>query len=157
MQREIKIPQERPNPNKIDKEKEKKKKLGNKNYEIMKVLNGSEEEKEKESERKYLPRIDANIEEKTTTIVVSLWWKKSYKAVTNWMRKHMEAYSITHNGFIVRFIDDDERKGYKVEPCSDRIKGEKINWVNYKITQIVVPEKIIELVSWKIKEILEYE
>lgn len=154
MQREIKIPRERPDL--TETEEKKKEELESTKFKIMKVLNGSEKEKEKESERKYLPRIDANIEEKTTTIVVSLWWKKSYKAVTNWMRKHMEAYSITHNGFIVRFIDD-ERKGYKVEPCSDRIKGEKINWVNYKITQIVVPEKIIELVSWKIKEILEYE
>lgn len=69
---------------------------------------------------------------KLPDITVSLSWKRNLKLVTNWMRKHMEAYPETVNGFFVRFIDD-ESEWYLVLPCDDNEKWEKINWVNYKI------------------------
>lgn len=69
--------------------------------------------------------------------VVSLSWKKNYKAVTNWMRKHMEAYPETSEGFLVKFIDDEENEWYKVELCDENERGEEINWKNYKILKCV--------------------
>ena len=65
--------------------------------------------------------------------VVSLYWKKNFKAVTNWMRKHMGTYPETCKGFLVRFIDDKWSAWYRVELCNGDEEGEKINGVNYKI------------------------
>ena len=64
---------------------------------------------------------------------VSLSWEQNFKLVTNWMRKHMAAYPELRSWFFVKFIDGDENVWYKVEPCGENEKGEKINWVNYKI------------------------
>lgn len=65
--------------------------------------------------------------------VVSLSWRKNFKAVTNWMRKHMGTYPETREGFLVRFIDDKGIDWYRVERCSRGEKWEEIDGVDYKI------------------------
>lgn len=87
---------------------------------------------------------------KLPDITVSLSWKKNLKLVTNWMRKHMEAYPETFDGFFVRFIDDDQAEWYLVLPCDDNEKWERINWVNYEILPY-----IFESDSWKINGMTE--
>ena len=129
MERNITIPEERPNPNKIEKKKAK-----DTDFEIMKILKyNPEDEDQEKSDREYRPDININKRE-PAPIVVSLSWDKNLKSVTNWMRKHMLSFPETRNGFLVRFMDNKENKWYKVEPCNDREKWEKINWINYKIS-----------------------
>lgn len=75
-----------------------------------------------------------NIEEMSKKIIVSLSWKKNFKAVVSWMRKHMQAFPETHNGFDVEFIDDEKGRWYKVKLCANGEKvDERINGVSYKI------------------------
>ena len=74
---------------------------------------------------------------KLPDITVSLSWKRNLKLVTNWMRKHMEAYPETVDGFFVKFIDDNQATWYLVLPCDDNEKWEMINWVNYEILPYV--------------------
>lgn len=91
---------------------------------------------EKNSGGEGTPDIMVNVK-KLPDITVSLSWKRNLKLVTNWMRKHMEAYPETFHGFFVRFIDDDQAKWYLVLPCDDNEKWERINWVNYEILPYV--------------------
>ena len=95
----------------------------------------AEEEDKKNLEPKF--RVDVKIEDKP---LVLLSWKKNYKAVTNWMRKHMEAYPETSEGFLVKFVDDEKNEWYKVKLCNENESGEEINWKKYKILQCVFGE-----------------
>jgi len=64
--------------------------------------------------------------------IVFLSWNKNFKAVTNWMRRHMDAYPETQDGFLVKFIDN-RYAWYKVEKCGENEWGEIIGGKNYKI------------------------
>jgi hypothetical protein len=67
MERNITIPEERPNPNKIE-----KKKTNDTDFEIVKILELNPEDKDQEkSDRKYRPDININKRE-PAPIVVSL-------------------------------------------------------------------------------------
>lgn len=134
MKKNVAIPKEFPNPNsRPDKWRKQVFKI-----EMMKILNGkSEENEDKWTEPNYLYKKNFK-EMKSAAVVVSLSGEKNYKAVTNWMRKHMETYPETRDGFFVRFVDMlNDNKWYKVEVCGENEKGEKINWINYKITPYI--------------------
>lgn len=91
-------------------------------------------------------------------VIVSLSWKKNYKSVTNWMRKHMEAYPETVGGFFVEFIDWG-REWYVVLPCKPYEKWEEIGWVNYKILPYVFEfdsEKLSEFTDSVRREMFEF-
>jgi hypothetical protein len=67
MERNITIPEERPNPNKIE-----KKKTRDTDFEIIKILKLKPEDKDQEKfDRKYRPKIEMNKRE-LAPIVVSL-------------------------------------------------------------------------------------
>ena len=152
MDRKIVIPEEFPDIKSKPKEIEKKKDW---EFELVKLLtNEPEDEKGEKKELNYMPKINFN-EKESSIIILSLSWKKNFKAVTNWMRKHMETYPETHDGFFVKFIDtDNDNKWYKVEVCGEDEKGEKINWINYKILPYIfdVTDDIVKDTGKKIIE-----
>jgi hypothetical protein len=49
--------------------------------------------------------------------IVRLSWERNIKTVTNWMRKHMEAYPETEWWFLVLF-DTDPESWFYVDICS---------------------------------------
>ena len=86
----------------------------------------------KNGKENYKIKIKTNEKEKKE-ITVFLSWERNEKSVINWMRKHMETYPETRNGFLIRFIDDNGFKWYEVIPCDKNEEWEKIGWRNYKI------------------------
>ena len=67
--------------------------------------------------------------------IVRLSWEKNIKILTNWMRKHMEAYPETEWWFLALF-DITPKSWFYVYACSiweDRDSDIKINGINYKI------------------------
>lgn len=137
MKRKIVIPEEYPaiksKPEKVDGKTDP-------GFELMKSFTKEskwEKDKNKKNKSHYKPKI--NFKEKESPIIIlSLSGKRNFKAVTNWMRKHMETYPETHDGFFVKFIDtDNDNKWYKVEICGEDEKGEKINWINYRISPYI--------------------
>jgi len=75
--------------------------------------------------------VAVNIKKKKPTLLLS--WKKNFKAVTNRMRKYMEVYPETCNGFFVQFVEDSNNEWYDVRLCNSDEEGEEFNWIKYKV------------------------
>ncbi len=95
----------------------------------------------KKDENNFVPKLRYAVKMVGDKPVVWLSWKKNYKAVTNWIRKHMGAYPETIKGFLVKFMDD-KRDGYQVIPSGKNKKWEKINWVTYEILPYTFEENL---------------
>lgn len=158
MERKIAVPEEFPNP--------KSKPNGWKtegDFKIKLMESFREEPKDREAKKDNSSHsLKINLKEEinlreigAVPIVVSLSGKPNLKAVINWMRKHMETYTETHDGFFVKFIDaDNDNRGYKVEVCGKDENGEKINWKNYKISPYIF-DKIDNIEKDSAKELIK--
>ena len=58
----------------------------------------------KNTEKEISEALSKNGEENYKAALASV--QEDVKSVINWMRKHMETYPETRNGFLIRFIDD---------------------------------------------------
>ena len=97
---------------------------------------------------------DKNEKEKEKKIVVNLSWDKSIKTVTNWMRKHMEAYPETMNWFLVCFWSS--KPCYKVEESDQWWKDcVKINGINYNIISYGSYEDYIVKIKKELWDVLQ--
>lgn len=120
-------PEEIPNRKEKAKEENDRKKIEIKGTEddIMNILSENEE-------KIFTPKVLVKELEKYP--IVSLQWERNFKNTINWMRKHMETYEETHEGFLVEFIDEKQNNWYEVVPCSEGENGdEKIGWKSYKL------------------------
>lgn len=99
---------------------------------IKSIYNSLSEDKPEDKEN-FKPAMNFAIEYECGRPTVFLSWKKNFKAVTNWMRKHMATYPETQEGFLVKFIDDKRNRWYKVERCNGNEWGETIDGESYKI------------------------
>lgn len=94
---------------------------------------------------------------------VLLSWKKNLKVLTNWMRKHMEAYPETSKWFLVQFIDGNWNRWYEVRVCDRDEESLRINWIWYKILpyrfewRLEIQRKINENTNEKIGDVFREE
>ena len=115
---------------------------------LLKVLTMPVEKEEPEEEIyvQGIPDIAMKIEVKAP--IVRLSWERNIKTVTNWMRKHMEAYPETEWWFLVLF-DTDPESWFYVDICSisDGEPDIKINGINYRIYPYKIDHKNIKKIT----------